>query len=96
VRFVCFVVRTRETQTEWRFNPRILAERNQHGVPQSAIERMLARWEYDFTVEDILQSQPPPHGRASLRLAQELIRERPRLQSLVSATDKLSVSSETS
>ena len=36
-----------------------LARRNVHGVPIEAIQRMLDRWETDFTVEAIMASQMP-------------------------------------
>jgi len=54
-----YKVDVRETATPWAKDPVELAKRNVHGVPQVAIERMLARWENDFTPENILAAQPP-------------------------------------
>jgi predicted kinase len=52
-------VKVRETTTPWCKNPVELAKRNQHGVPEEAIRRMLERWENDFSVEVIMRSQAP-------------------------------------
>ena len=49
----------KETTTEWAKDADILAKKNQHGVPKIAIQRMLKRWENDFTVENILNSKAP-------------------------------------
>ncbi|EFC43196.1 predicted protein [Naegleria gruberi] len=54
-----YVVEITEPTTPWAKNAQELAKRNKHGVPLVAIERMLERWEIDFTVEKILASQPP-------------------------------------
>ena len=48
-----------EPDTPWKKDAEELSKRNKHGVPKEAILRMLARWEDDFTVENILKSQPP-------------------------------------
>jgi len=48
-----------ETTTPWAKNATELAKRNEHGVPVEAIQRMLDRWEIDFTVDSILKSNPP-------------------------------------
>lgn len=49
-------IEIREPNTPWRKNPQELAKRNTHGVPLETIERMLSRWDYDFTVDSILNS----------------------------------------
>ncbi|KAG2382045.1 hypothetical protein C9374_005837 [Naegleria lovaniensis] len=54
-----YEVKVLEPQTPWAKNAVELAKRNQHGVPVEAIQRMLDRWETDFTVENILRSNPP-------------------------------------
>jgi hypothetical protein len=53
----------KETNTEWCKNAEILFQKNQHGVPLEAIKSMLNRWEDNFTVEEILKSQPPKHKK---------------------------------
>ena len=54
-----YTILVREPTTPWAKNAVELAKRNQHGVPEEAINRMLERWETDFSVEAILQSEPP-------------------------------------
>jgi len=54
----------KETTTPWCKDAHELARRNQHGVPLSSIQRMLARWETDFTVENILACHVPRRGRS--------------------------------
>jgi tRNA uridine 5-carbamoylmethylation protein Kti12 len=46
-----YAVRFLEPETPWAFDVDELAKRNVHKVPREAIERMLARWEPDMTVE---------------------------------------------
>ena len=48
-----------EPDTPWKCNAQELARRNTHGVPVEAIQRMLDRWETDFSVDAIMASQPP-------------------------------------
>lgn len=48
-----------EPETWWRRNPQELARRNTHGVSLEVIQRMLDRWEHDYTVENILVSEKP-------------------------------------
>jgi NEDD4-binding protein 2 len=54
-----YTILVREPTTPWAKNAVELAKRNQHGVPEEAITRMLERWETEFSVEAILQSEPP-------------------------------------
>lgn len=49
----------KEPDTPWRRDAGELAKRNVHGVPLEAIERMLGRWDEDFSIEAILNSKPP-------------------------------------
>lgn len=46
-----------EPKTSWAKNPRKLARKNRHGVPREKIKEMLARWEDDFTIPAIINSQ---------------------------------------
>lgn len=48
-----------EPETTWKKDAQILAEKNVHGVPREAIQRMLDRWEDDFSLEAVLNSKPP-------------------------------------
>lgn len=48
-----YAIRIVESNTPWRFNADVLAEKNTHGVPKEAIKRMIARYEHGVTVEDI-------------------------------------------
>ncbi|TPX37728.1 hypothetical protein SmJEL517_g00482 [Synchytrium microbalum] len=50
-----------EPQTEWwkTRNVEEMANRNQHGVPLAAIERMVDRYEDNWTVQNVLQSEAP-------------------------------------
>jgi len=54
-----YEVRVEEPSTSWAKDAKELARRNQHGVPLEAIQRMLDRWETDFSVQAILASRPP-------------------------------------
>ena len=47
-------VRILEAETDWRFKPRLLAQKNSHGVPREKIEAMLERYEKDLTLEKLL------------------------------------------
>lgn len=49
-----------EPNTPWKFNAEELAKRNTHKVPLEVIHDMLAKWETDITVEDIMESQQTP------------------------------------
>ncbi|KAJ3280953.1 NEDD4-binding protein 2 [Borealophlyctis nickersoniae] len=59
-----YCVKVCEPDTEWWKNRDVeeLARRNSHGVPAEAIQRMIDRWEVDFTVDEILKSEPPHRG----------------------------------
>lgn len=48
-----------EADTPWKRDVVELAQRNAHGVPKDGIERMLSRWENDFTLESVLNSTLP-------------------------------------
>jgi len=54
-----YEVKVEEPTTWWAKDAKELAKRNQHGVPLEAIQRMLDRWEADFSVQAILASRPP-------------------------------------
>lgn len=43
-----------EPDTEYKLDPEILAEKNTHGIPQEIIEKYLARFQKDLTLERIL------------------------------------------
>ena len=47
-----YEVKVVEPTTEWKHNPEVLADKNQHGVPLEAIKRMLARYE-PFSKEEL-------------------------------------------
>jgi len=53
-----------EPETEWWLNRDVhkMAAMNSHHVSSEIIERMLAKWETDFTIENILKSEPPHRG----------------------------------
>lgn len=46
-----------EPDTPWKFNAKELANKNKHGVPLVAIQRMLDRWESDMSVESCLNAK---------------------------------------
>lgn len=48
-----------EPDTEWKFDPNELTNRDTHNVPIEVIKRMLRSWEDDFTVENVLNSKAP-------------------------------------
>lgn len=48
-----------EADTPWAFDPPVLAQKNAHGCPLEAIERMLDRWEDGLTVERCLGARAP-------------------------------------
>jgi predicted kinase len=54
-----YEIRFAEPETEWAFDADQLASKNTHGVPKVAIERMLARWEQEMTVESCLNATAP-------------------------------------
>ncbi|PRP87228.1 hypothetical protein PROFUN_01490 [Planoprotostelium fungivorum] len=56
-----YTVIVSEPQTEWWTKKDVdtMAKLNKHHVPADVITRMLQKWEDDFTVENILRSQPP-------------------------------------
>ena len=49
-----YKLRIIEPETDWRFKPRLLAQKNSHGVPREKIEAMLERYEKHLTVEKLL------------------------------------------
>jgi predicted kinase len=52
----------REPDTPWRRDAVELSKRNVHGVPLESIQKMLKRWEDDFSLDAILKSKPPKHA----------------------------------
>lgn len=48
-----------EPDTEWKKDINILFDKNVHGIPKRHIKRMIAKWEDDFTIENILKSEEP-------------------------------------
>lgn len=40
-----------------KWNIDFLKGRNEHGVPNEAVQRMIDRYEYDLTIEDILNAK---------------------------------------
>ncbi|KAI8893949.1 hypothetical protein BC833DRAFT_606728 [Globomyces pollinis-pini] len=62
-----YTVEVREPTTSWWIarDSVELARRNTHNVSKEVIERMLERWEDDFTVESILSSERPSWLRVS-------------------------------
>lgn len=54
-----YAVQFVEPHTEWAKNPEECARRNTHGVPLQAIQKMLARWEDNLTVEMCLAAITP-------------------------------------
>lgn len=45
----------RNEEGKWNFD--FLKGRNKHGVPEEALKRMIDRYEYDLTVEEILNNE---------------------------------------
>ena len=58
-----YQVHVREPDTPWAKDAQELARRNLHNVPLEAIQRMLSRWDNDFSVEAILKSKEPSFKR---------------------------------
>ncbi|KAL6631500.1 P-loop containing nucleoside triphosphate hydrolase protein [Neocallimastix californiae] len=56
-----YKIEIREPDTAWWKNGDVeqLAGKTLHGVPVDKIQGMLEKWENDFTVESILNSEPP-------------------------------------
>jgi predicted kinase len=54
-----YKIEFREPPTPWRFNIDELMEHDDKNVPQKTMERMLNEWEYDFTVQNVLNSRAP-------------------------------------
>lgn len=52
-------VDVQQPQTPWRFDAAELARRNTHGVPQEAIQKMIDRWDDDFSTDAIMKSKAP-------------------------------------
>jgi len=56
-----YTVEIREPDTPWWKSKNIeeLAQKTQHGVPADKIQKMLDRWDEEFTVDSILKEEPP-------------------------------------
>lgn len=48
-----------EVRTPWAFDCEVLAQRNTHGCPLAAIERMAAHWQSGLTVDLCLGAKAP-------------------------------------
>jgi predicted kinase len=55
-----YEVKFLEPETPWAFDLDELEKKNTHGVPRHALERMLARWVPDMTVEKVLKKTVIP------------------------------------
>ncbi len=54
-----YKVMVRESETPWKFDPEILAQKNQHGVPLDKIKMMIQRWvPHDAFVQHFKQKYP--------------------------------------
>jgi hypothetical protein len=51
-----------EPDTPWAFDLDELERKNVHGVPRAALEKMLARWVPDMTVEKVRKLSPDSGG----------------------------------
>lgn len=51
-----YEVSMEKPETDWAWNPEELAKRNTHGVPKDTIDRMLARFQHDVSLDDIRKS----------------------------------------
>ncbi|KND04190.1 uncharacterized protein SPPG_01624 [Spizellomyces punctatus DAOM BR117] len=83
-----------EPETPWwkEKNVTELAQRNTHGVSAEAIQRMVERWEDDFTVDAILASERPGSRRDSPRdMAMAQAREEGRQQASLEIAERLRV-----
>lgn len=58
-RFHGYAVEFCEADTPWAFDAPTLAQKNAHGCPQEAIERMAARWEDGLTVDQCIAAKAP-------------------------------------
>jgi len=54
-----YEVEFHEPDTPWAWDEEQLAQKNTHGVPLDAIQRMKDRWDKNPTVDDILKSKAP-------------------------------------
>ena len=43
----------KEPDTSWKFDAKILAQKNTHGVPEESIKKMIVRYEKDLNIDDI-------------------------------------------
>jgi NEDD4-binding protein 2 len=48
-----------EPDTEWKYDPKVLAEKNIHGVSLESIRKKLDQFEKGVTLEDIINSEKP-------------------------------------
>ncbi|TPX66282.1 hypothetical protein SpCBS45565_g04595 [Spizellomyces sp. 'palustris'] len=83
-----------EPETPWWKEKNVieLAQRNTHGVSAEAIQRMVGRWEDDFTVDAILVSERPGSRRDSPRdMAMAQAREEGRQQASLEIAERLRV-----
>jgi len=57
-----YEIEIREPDTPWWKSKNVeeLAQKTQHGVPADKIQKMLDRWDEDFTVDSILKEEFPP------------------------------------
>ena len=51
-----YEIEIREPETPWKFDAKELHKKNTHKVPMANIEKMLERYQYNLTVEQILAS----------------------------------------
>ena len=49
-----YTVHLLEPSTDWRFKPKMLADRNSHGVPRHKIDAMMERYERNLDIEKLI------------------------------------------
>jgi predicted kinase len=54
-----YEVEIREPATSWAFDAEVCAKKTLHDVPEASIRAMIARWEHDLTVDQIMASSNP-------------------------------------
>merc|ERR1719309_233602 len=64
-----------EPDTPWKFKPRILAEKNSHGVPKQKIELMLDRYEKKVDLNQLKRSWNLPDSQDQNSQSEEEIFE---------------------
>ena len=50
----CYRIHILEPSTDWKFKPKLLTSRNNHGVPRHSIDNMLDRYERNLTVDKLM------------------------------------------